>query len=91
MKYWLYLVFKLAAGATLIFPLSGLALAGLLITFWLTTVPFTRKAWSKDHTIALLSPVLLAIRALALGIGYGWGLLFAQAYTAPLAGAKRET
>lgn len=51
--------------------LSGLA----AFVFVVTTLPFTRKAWHKDKLVALCSPALLALRALALGIGYAWGLL----------------
>jgi hypothetical protein len=38
-------------------------------------MPFVRKAWAKDRTVALASPFLLFGRALALSAGYGWGLL----------------
>lgn len=50
--------------------------AALLVglVFWASTLPFARKAWQKDQTVALLSPWLLAVRAAALGIGYGWGM-----------------
>ena len=49
--------------------------AALLFLFFLTTLPFARKAWHKDRQIALLSPFLLALRALMLGIGFTWGWL----------------
>jgi lipopolysaccharide/colanic/teichoic acid biosynthesis glycosyltransferase/glycosyltransferase involved in cell wall biosynthesis len=52
-----------------------LAVAG---TYLLTTLPFCRKAWGKDRAVALAAPGLLALRALALGFGYGWGLLRPQ-------------
>jgi lipopolysaccharide/colanic/teichoic acid biosynthesis glycosyltransferase len=52
-----------------------LAAAG---TYLLTTLPFCRKAWRKDRAVALAAPGLLALRALALGFGYGWGLLRPQ-------------
>lgn len=47
----------------------------LLAMFFVTTIPFTRKAWPKDHLVALASPFLLAVRATGLGLGYGWGIL----------------
>lgn len=60
----------------------GLILPPLLLlcgiaacVFFFTTLPFIKKAWSKDKLVALFSPGLLALRALALGIGYAWGLL----------------
>lgn len=65
----------MTTAATLIFPPSALVAVVLLVAFFLTTIPFSRKAWPKDKVIALLAPSLLAIRALALGLGYAWGLL----------------
>ncbi len=74
----------LAGAAALTLLLTGLpnrtapclALTGLLaLVFLLTAIPFTAKAWRKDRRIALISPVMLAVRALALGVGTAWGLL----------------
>lgn len=63
----------------LLWPPSAFLAAGLLLLtlllFWATTIPFVKKAWPKDRAVALASPPLLAVRALALGLGYGWGLL----------------
>jgi glycosyltransferase involved in cell wall biosynthesis len=50
----------------------------LFLFFLLTTLPFIQKTWPKDHTIALLSPFLLAVRALALGVGYVRGAVWKQ-------------
>lgn len=50
------------------------ALMGLI--FLLSTVPFIVKAWSKDKIVALVSPGLLFLRALALGTGFAAGMLF---------------
>ncbi len=51
-----------------------LFLTGLFVLiFLMTTLPFMRKAWHKDRTVALLSPWMLGIRALTLGIGFAWG------------------
>ncbi len=64
----------ITAVSSFIFPLT-MVLSGLLaVIFTLTTLPFTIKAWHKDKFISLLSPFLLAVRALALGIGYAWGV-----------------
>jgi len=41
----------------------------------LTTLPFVRKVWSQDRTVALLAPVLLFVRAWALGVGFVLGNL----------------
>lgn len=51
----------------------------LLLAFLLTTLPFLRKAWARDRSVALAAPALLAVRALALGVGYGWGTVRPQA------------
>lgn len=71
--------------------LMSLAIASLLLTRWsavplalfaaaflLTTAPYTLKAWRKDRAVALISPFLLAVRALALGAGYAWGTVRPQ-------------
>jgi hypothetical protein len=47
----------------------------LLLTFLATTLPFVRKAWRKDRSVACAAPLLLFGRAVALGVGYGWGVL----------------
>lgn len=59
------------------FPWRWLSLSAplLLLTFLATTVPFVIKAWSKDKVMALASPHMLFLRALALGSGYLWGIL----------------
>lgn len=59
----------------LLIPPVLLLMGFLSAIFFLTTWPFTAKAWPKDRLVALLSPFLLAVRALALGIGYVWGIL----------------
>lgn len=46
----------------------GLGISGLL--FLLTTLPFTFKAWVKERLVAMISPGLLFVRALALGMGF---------------------
>ncbi|HEY1408737.1 MAG TPA: glycosyltransferase [Promineifilum sp.] len=53
----------------------ALAAFGVGLLFLLTTVPFVRKAWPKDRSVAFWSPVLLFGRALALGAGTIQGLL----------------
>ena len=54
-------------GRAILLPILFLAL------FWLTTLPFIRKTWAKDRAVALVSPLLLVVRAVALGVGYAWG------------------
>ena len=52
-------------------------LAGITgLAFLLSTMPFVLKAWSKDRSAAVLSPALLFVRALALGMGFASGLIF---------------
>lgn len=43
--------------------------------FGLTTLPFVRKAWPKDQAVALLAPLVLFVRAGALGVGFVLGNL----------------
>lgn len=57
-----------------LFPAAFLVAVFLLGLFLLTTLPFLKKALYKDHAVCLASPWLLFCRALALGIGYAWGL-----------------
>lgn len=47
----------------------------LALVFLITTLPFMRKAWPKDRIVALLSPALLFVRAVALSAGYALGVL----------------
>jgi lipopolysaccharide/colanic/teichoic acid biosynthesis glycosyltransferase len=49
--------------------------AGVLVAFLATTLPFLAKAWHKDRAVALAAPPILAVRAIALGLGYGWGVI----------------
>lgn len=67
-----------ATAASFLFPWLALVVAGVLLAFLASTVPFVRKAWPKDHIVTLASPFLLLIRALALGMGYAWGTVKPQ-------------
>lgn len=62
----------------LLTPWVALLTCAVLLTFGLTTLPFVAKAWRKDRAVALAAPLLLAARALALGAGYGCGLVYRQ-------------
>lgn len=54
----------------------ALAPALLLLSIFLaTTLPFAYKARRKDRGVAFAAPFLLFGRAVALCIGYGWGVL----------------
>ena len=59
--------------ASLAAKVSVFVAAGLLAAFLATTIPFVAKAWSKDRAVALYAPFFLAVRAVALGLGYTWG------------------
>lgn len=61
---------------TLLLPFLRWLPITLLLLFAMTTLPFGRKAWRKDHTVALAAPFLLFIRALALGFGFAWGTVW---------------
>lgn len=57
-------------------PISVAALTVLpLLVLCFSALPFVRKAWVKDKTVALASIPLLAVRGLALSIGYVWGVV----------------
>lgn len=57
-------------------PTSAAILAAVILAvFLITTLPFLVKAWHKDRAVALVAPFLLAVRAVALGLGYGWGIV----------------
>jgi GT2 family glycosyltransferase len=58
-------------------PLSALVVAGFL----LSTLPFVLRAISKDTAIALISPILLALRACAQLLGVTCGLIYARQKT----------
>lgn len=58
-----------ASPATIFSPAALLSLI-----FLATTWPFVRKAWHKDRAVAIAAPLLLFGRAVALGMGYGWGV-----------------
>jgi len=62
------------AGLDLAGPMSAIA-AALIMVFLFTTLPFAVKAWRKDRAVALASPPLLFVRAVALAAGYGWGIV----------------
>lgn len=49
--------------------------AAMGVLFLLSALPFVVKTWPRDRLVALLSPGLLFVRALALGAGFLWGLL----------------
>jgi len=59
------------------------------LTFLLSTFPFVVKAWLKDPPVAVISPALLFLRALALGIGFTAGLVFNLGSRAQIGKRKR--
>lgn len=76
MKLQMVLVCLAAAGLTIVFsPLSIWVVLGALILFWLTTIPFSLRCWSRDERVALWAFPLLILRATALTLGVGWGVM----------------
>jgi hypothetical protein len=65
----------LVTGRDVHVQLATLPALGISLLFLVTTLPFARKVWPKDRQVALLSPLLLFGRALALNAGYIMGLL----------------
>ena len=55
----------------------------IAIVFAITTVPFALNRWSDDRLIALLSPLLVAIRTLGHTVGYIWGVLRPIKFSGP--------
>jgi lipopolysaccharide/colanic/teichoic acid biosynthesis glycosyltransferase/glycosyltransferase involved in cell wall biosynthesis len=68
-------LFLLAAALALFTTKARPAALALPLAFLVTTLPFVRTAWPQDKRVALAAPLLLAVRAAALSLGYGWGLL----------------
>lgn len=62
----------------LLTPWSAVGLLLVAVAFLVSTIPFLAKSWPKDRTATLAAPTLLAVRALALGFGYFWGLIKAR-------------
>jgi cellulose synthase/poly-beta-1,6-N-acetylglucosamine synthase-like glycosyltransferase len=62
------------APVILIIPILGWLWAGIVVAFCLSTLPFCVKALRRDALVAVVSPPLLWLRALALGLGLAWGL-----------------
>jgi cellulose synthase/poly-beta-1,6-N-acetylglucosamine synthase-like glycosyltransferase len=50
----------------------------VLAIFFLSTLPFSRRALRKDPVIGLLSPAILAVRAFVQILGVAGGLLYAR-------------
>ena len=46
----------------------------LFILFILSALPFTKSAIKRDTAVGMLSPFLLSIRAVSLGLGIIWGI-----------------
>ena len=77
MKLQMALV-ALSLGSFVISFLFSIAFLVTLLSFsmfLLSTFPFLKKAWPKDRAVCLASPWLLFCRAVALGLGYAWGLI----------------
>ncbi|MCU1293307.1 MAG: glycosyl transferase [Bryobacterales bacterium] len=68
----LAMTFDLAARPTL--PVSAL----VLVSFLLTTLPFSVRAIRKDAIVGILSPILLAMRSCAQLLGVTAGLIYAR-------------
>ena len=71
-------LFLISLFVAFIFPMTFIIPLFSLFTFLASTLPFLRKAWHKDKAVCFASPVLLFCRALALGLGYAWGLIRPQ-------------
>ena len=81
----LAVIFDLAARPTV--PVSAL----VLVSFLLTTLPFTLRAIRKDVIVGILSPILLAARACAQVLGVIAGLMYARRRPAEEAANSKPT
>jgi lipopolysaccharide/colanic/teichoic acid biosynthesis glycosyltransferase/glycosyltransferase involved in cell wall biosynthesis len=57
--------------------------AGLLAIFFATALPFFFKLWQRDRAVLLVAPLLLLVRAGALGVGLAVGLFGLRAQHSP--------
>ena len=57
------------------FPAGWVAGLTLVVLFFVTTLPFAGWLLSRDRWLAVRLPFLLTLRAVALGMGYVWGLV----------------
>jgi hypothetical protein len=57
------------------FALAGLIILALLLLFLMTALPFLRKVSARDRAVLLVAPLLLALRAFSLSLGYAWGVV----------------
>ncbi len=68
-------VFLAGLGSMIFIRPAGILALLAGIFFLLSTFGFVRRGWTKDWPAALVAPLLLAVRATALGFGYAGGLL----------------
>ena len=57
-------------------PILLFVSAASLAAFFVSTVPFIVKAFRRDPAVAIIAPLLLLSRALALGVGFAIGILW---------------
>ncbi len=69
---------------------GALALAATLVVLCAVYAPFIVKAWRKDRAVALASPLMLTMRALALGTGLAMGIWDALRQGGPLMARRRN-
>lgn len=68
----------LALPVWLFWPAAGWAILALILTFLLSTLPFLGLVAQRDPAVLSVALPLLIVRALASGLGFGWGLTFPQ-------------
>ena len=61
--------------AVLVLPVVRLILAATCVAFLVTTLPFVLRCLRTDAPVALLAPLLLWLRATALGLGLAHGIV----------------
>ncbi len=73
LKLQILALFGAIAGLIVLPWLGAAVFAIALLSFFALTMPFVVAAFKKDRSAALLSPLLLALRAAAVGSGALWG------------------
>jgi glycosyltransferase involved in cell wall biosynthesis len=58
-----------------VWPALGWGAAATGLGFLLSTIPFVARRWAMDRSVALAAPLLLLVRAAALGLGFVGGVL----------------
>jgi thiamine transporter ThiT len=71
------------SAAALILPIGPAIAIGLWAIFFLTMIPLLIKIARRDPPVLLVAPIMIGVRALALGTGMFSGILRFHIFRAP--------